>query len=914
MRLARYISVAWMALALVAAAALAQPKPPADGATPILDTSGFWRFHLTMAMPVVRQGDSVKPVPEAFADDWVFLQGDRFARWLMLDTPTPPASWATPDFDDHAWLRMPGQPLHKTYRNKRGFGYESSPYMKLLCMRGRFRVDDPARAAGLALSIEYSGGVVVRVNGKELCRANLPAGNVLPDTLADDYAAGSVRTRSLSGVAVPAALLRKGVNVLAVEVHRAPFAASDYACSRRDNWRRVFTLAPATCAIESIRLHAPAGSSVVPNVARPAGLQVWNSDPLSPDFDLDYGDANEPLRPVEIVATPNGAFSGKVVLGSDSPIRVLRASVSDLAHADKTHRIPASAVQIRYASPALVASVEGSIDFVHFYGGTEAGAEARYLAEPGRFDGLNEVPPDEVPVYEKKPAKGSLVSVGLAPSCGAVVPVWLTVHVPADAAPGEYRGTLALKTAGAADVAVPVRLRVSAWPLPDPKDFRTFVELVQSPESVALYYGVPFWSDAHFKYLERSLSLVGQIGSRTAYVPLICETNLGNSESMVRWIKQPDGSFSWDFAALDRYLDLLGKCQPNPQVVCFVVWDIFLPSTGRQGWGPHDYKGGPEVTLLDPASAQVSKHKLPAYDDPAAAGLWKPLLAEIRARMKKRGFESAMMLGCVTDRWPDKPIIKFFEDLLPGIPWVSISHLFPGKNVSIPFGYQANVLDESNVLDPSVSRLYGWKKKDLVRGVHFPRMTQDIFPLATFRFLCEMEVARGYRGVARLGADPWPVLKDRRGNRVGRVEARYPKSAWWNLNIITSLLAPGPDGAIATVRYETLRQGIQECEARAFIEQALADKASRDRLGAALAGRCQDLLDRRTRDMLRAVNNLVQTDDSWADYTPGWWMSPGIIGSQWYLTTDWQQRTAELFDAAAEVAKTLHEKQEEKTT
>ena len=314
-----------------------------EAGTPILDTSGFWRFHFTLDMPVIRQGDTVKPVPEAFADDWTFLQGDRLAKWLKLDTPLPPAAWTAPDFDDSAWLRMPGQPVHKTYRGSRGFGYQSSPYMKLLCMRGRFRVDDTAKAAGLTLSLEYSGGVVVHLNGKELCRGNLPAGALRQETLAEDDAAGVPRARKLSAVPVPAALLRKGVNVLAVEVRRAPFAPSDYGCSRRDNWRRVFTLAPATCAVHSIRLQAPAGAAVVANIARPAGLQAWNSDPLAPDFDLDYGDPNEPLRPVEIVGAPNGAFSGKVVLGSDQPIRGLRASVSDLVHADRTHRIGASA-------------------------------------------------------------------------------------------------------------------------------------------------------------------------------------------------------------------------------------------------------------------------------------------------------------------------------------------------------------------------------------------------------------------------------------------------------------------------------------------------------------------------------------------------------------------------------------------
>ena len=43
----------------------------------------------------------------------------------------------------------------------------------------------------------------------------------------------------------------------------------------------------------------------------------------SPDFDLDFGDPSEPLRPVRIAGPRNGACSGKVVVGSNDPIEHL---------------------------------------------------------------------------------------------------------------------------------------------------------------------------------------------------------------------------------------------------------------------------------------------------------------------------------------------------------------------------------------------------------------------------------------------------------------------------------------------------------------------------------------------------------------------------------------------------------------
>ena len=47
------------------------------------------------------------------------------------------------------------------------------------------------------------------------------------------------------------------------------------------------------------------------------------------------------------------------------------------------------------------------------------------------------------------------------------------------------------------------------------------------------------WSPKHWDLVARSFRFIGETGSRTLYVPLICRTNFGNEESMVRWIRKP---------------------------------------------------------------------------------------------------------------------------------------------------------------------------------------------------------------------------------------------------------------------------------------------------------------------------------------------------------------------------------------
>ena len=889
-----------------------------DARTVILDTSGFWRYHYNFRMPVVRTANGIEPIPTAtHREAWRQAGLHEKTKWLEYDTPLPPASWANPEFDDGLWSRFPGVIVAGLDRG----ADHKSPYMALVCMRGKFKVTDPARAKGMTLSLAYRGGMVVYLNGKEIVRGHVSeAGKGGLNELAEDYRAGESRTRTLTDVAIPPGLLREGTNVLAMEVHRAPYAETDSFKVATD-WTRTFHIGPATCGPESIRLTAPAASTgaVVPNVSRPKGLQVWNSDPLAADFDLDYGDPGEPLRPIRIVGTPNGTFSGKVVVGSGEAIKGMRAEISDLVQVGGKGRVGAATVRICYALPGVADRIGLSwLTMPPDPAGREVGADTRYLASPTRFDALAEAPPAQVDVRTKTVGPGNLKSPGVEPSFGAVVPVWVTVDVPAGAAAGDYRGRLTIQASGAAPVAVPVELTVCGWRLPPPRDFRTFVEIVESPESVAMEYNVPFWGDRHFELMERSLKLLGSVGNKTTYIPLICETNMGNAQSMVRWIKQPDGTYGFDFSIMDRYLDLVERCEGKPAVVCFYIWDPFLGHTGRKDdslWTGETasrerdaYKGhGPEVTLLDPATGKLNKLELPLYTDPQARTLLKPLLEEIRRRMQKRGLEQAMTLGLMCDWIPDKETVSFFSDLLPGVPWANHSHGFRGDIHGVPVRLQSHVYSQrgDDVVDPSLGRLYGWKLPEL--KVRFPRDTRDSFHMTVFRHLGEENIAGRFRGFVRFGGDFWPVLEDSRGRRVGTLAGRYPKSGWGTIDIATCLLSPGPNGAISTVRFEMMREGLQECEARIFIEQAVTDDALKAKLGNDLAQRCQEILDERTRSLLRGLSSFIQSGEAThhAAYTGGRRAPAGMIGYQWYVGSGWQERSRALYEAAAEVARAI---------
>jgi len=623
-----------------------------------------------------------------------------------------------------------------------------------------------------------------------------------------------------------------------------------------------------------------------------ADIRVWNGDVLAPYQDLLLPDAAEPLQPITIVGTRNGSFSGKVVLGSAKPIRRLRAEMGPLECGN--HRIPVSAVQVRY--PRYTRR-----------GGWNSVAKAVTT-----FDTLEETAPKEIGLITKR-MKPGYWDIGKVKFNHAYQPIWVTVTVPTDAAPGDYRSSLRITVVGAKPVVVPVKLKVCPWKLPDAENYETYVDFVQSPESVALRYEVPLWSDRHFKLMEKSLALLGRSGNRSVYIPLICETNFGHDQTMVRWIREGNG-YRYDFTVMEKYLDMVEKHMGTPRNVVLYVWDIFLDGGDftvkvdkKKGTrsslailGEEVQKDrfahrgkGPRVTLLDPATGRTEKLWLPQYRDPKAHALWKPLLAELQERLNKRGLGEAVALGMAGDAVPAKPVIDFFKTHLPRAGWMIHTHGFYGgpkrlkqrgaltRHITIVFVFDRRA---------PRSRFYEWDGS--TPGISFyPRGRPHNVPISDYRASAELNASGQLRGFGRVGADFWPVLKDKRGRRRGRISmGRFPKSRWRNLDIRQTLLEPGPEGALSTVRFEMTCEGIQESEARIFVESALVRK----KISGELAKRCKRILDERdeaigiTNQGARARTKPDQKRKAYETFI-----------------ANWQIRSEKLFDLAADVAKAL---------
>ena len=145
---------------------------------------------------------------------------------------------------------------------------------------------------------------------------------------------------------------------------------------------------------------------------------------------------------------------------------------------------------------------------------------------------------------------------------GVVRPLVLTVDIPADVAPGEAKGTLALRVNGV-PLTMPIGLTVDPETLPPPREWKCHLDIWQHPDAVAQWHDVPMWSDAHFALMRPYMERLANAGQKTITVTLIDEAwdrqTYGAFGTMVRVTKRADGTWAYDFSAFDRWVAFMSE-------------------------------------------------------------------------------------------------------------------------------------------------------------------------------------------------------------------------------------------------------------------------------------------------------------------------------------------------------------------
>jgi hypothetical protein len=791
---------------------LGADSSPFDPATADLDKSGFSRRSPLVGRMIIDGLTALFEKPEF--------------------SPRPPADWMKPTSDVSAWGRYLMGDLMES-------NYPIQP--ELLCLRTRFGVADPVKATDLKLTVTCIGGAVVYVNGKEIGRGFMPDGTIHPLTPATDLpieaymydTAGNgflsperrIRTFTLD---VPPSALVKGANDLAIEVHRSAVAGPMSKYEPRFEWPHL--------SVHDVRLVSASGAGAIAYAEAGRGTHLWSANPEQqvsppplarvthpggssainglPIRGITQGNPFDPLLPVRLALPRNGVGSGQVVLTDQEGLRDVSARIGPLR--GPAGVLPASAVEIRYAgpSPAIVNTPNVPVHYC---------------------DALLPKPP----------------------AAAKALPVWTIVQAPKDQAPGWYTGTLEI-TANAKSFTVPLQVLVTAALVPDARDFTTPTGVAHSPESLAGYYKVKPWSAEHFRLMESSFRLMGQLGNSVVQVPVILgnmsPSLMGNGsdgsgpvfQPLVRWVKTGD-KLAPEFSLLEKYLDAyLKHCAP-PKAISFYVWDMYSStrqmSGNREGFATSAFvRKGEKIPLRvlqwDPVTGATTPIPAPEFEDEGAAAFWRPLMDGLRTVVTKRGWsERVILLGLGGDVRPGAKTCELWREWAPYARWHFFSHYSSdprpkdGKWI-VNSGYELGLgvmpwhhthLRRTEMLErqmanmlPSVPPPTGSgpetstperKGKEAIPNEFIEQTSQrwtwhENSPPMTFR---QMPL-RGDLG--RLGLDFWVNVP---GVPV------YFTYLWGN----NTLTVPGSDGPEPTVRFQMLREGVQDMELRRMSIRAL---------------------------------------------------------------------------------------------
>ena len=160
------------------------------------------------------------------------------------------------------------------------------------------------------------------------------------------------------------------------------------------------------------------------------------------------------------------------------------------------------------------------------------------------------------------------------------VRLWLTADIPAGTAPGEYEGTVTVKSGGEVQLTFTVRLLVVNHALPPVSEWAFHLDLWQNPYAVSRYYNVEPFSKEHFDLMRPLMKLYADAGGKVITASIMHKPWNGQTydafESMVTWLKKADGTWYFDYTVFDKWVEFMIDLGVKKQISCYsmVPWRL----------------------------------------------------------------------------------------------------------------------------------------------------------------------------------------------------------------------------------------------------------------------------------------------------------------------------------------------------
>jgi len=504
----------------------------------------------------------------------------------------------------------------------------------------------------------------------------------------------------------------------------------------------------------------------VGDVSTGAGFKVWVADPLVkilPDSPV----PTEPETAIKINAVRNEYESAQVIVTAGSDISKLAVKVSP---------------------------VTGSL-------GVMPRVEAQFLGFILVEKGAPNTPPEHLiaqapaglpdPILEMK-----LVSV----KAGRNQPVWLTIFVPKQTAPGTYTATVEI-LADSESATVPLSVRVHPVTLPDERTL--YLTNWFSASNIAGAHGLEKWSEPFWKMLEAYAWCMADHRQNvviTRIFELITARDDGN------------GNLTFDFSLFDRWVELFKRAG-----VIGIIEGGHL--AGRGEWEAKDFDAYRPVTANPDGSVQKNPPVKATSDEERR--FLSQFLPALQKHLEEKNW-SDIYLQHLTDEpiavnaESYKKLASFVREFAPKLRTIDASmctEIAGSIDIWVPLPPELEAklsfFQERKKLGDDV-----WFYTCLVpRGKYMNRFLD--YPLVETRLLHWMNFKYGLTGYLHWGLNHWhgDPFKDVPDDILPPGDSH--------------IVYPGKRGPLSSIRLEALRDGVEDYELLKLLGKKNPKKARR---------------------------------------------------------------------------------------
>jgi hypothetical protein len=465
--------------------------------------------------------------------------------------------------------------------------------------------------------------------------------------------------------------------------------------------------------------------------------------------------------------------SAQLVLWSNDPLNIVQVGISDFI-ADNGDKIPAGNIQLSFVKYVITDEFAGGCGY----------RKPEDFASSLAADALDPVDSYVVKAQETRP-------------------VWITIDVPSNAAAASYKSTITVNVEGQKSKKFELDLKVIDKVLPPPGDWKFHLDLWQNPYAVARFHNVEAWSPEHWDLLKPLMKRLADAGQKVITVSLNKRPWGGQTfdqfEAMVGWKKKADGTWQYDFTIFDNWVRFMMDLGVKKQISCYSM----VP------WGNEFY-------YFDEAENKEIKIKAaPGTKD--YEELWIPFLTEFKKHLAEKGWNGITRIA-MDERGPEemKAMLKLLNKYAPefGVSFAD-NHksykLYPDelKDMSVAFGHP---VDHEDLVK---RRANGYISTHYVCcSDGFPN-TFTFSPPAEGVFIGWYTIAADFDGFLRWSYNSWvenPLQDSRfRAWPAGDTYIVYPDNR-------------------SSIRFETLRDGIEDAEKIRILREELTAKNMLDDL------------------------------------------------------------------------------------